>query len=123
MFIRPVYNYLSRFGSLIVDLLGLLTFWKKYMIMKDERYLQRKAIDFFQKKIRSIEISKEERFETIYFAKLPLCNYRTKKLKEQLIYETDRTSHKSKVESLMNFQDNFILEMESESLYMDNKFY
>ena len=81
------------------------------------------ALSFFKTNIKSIEIFKDNRKETIYFPKIPICNNKTEQLKTKLIYNVDRSSHKAKVESLMNFQEDIVLEMESNAKYFENQIY
>jgi len=78
------------------------------------------ALVFFEDKIQQIEIEKDSRKETVFFPKLPICDLLNENMKQQFELQVDRSSTKSKVESLMNIQEELVLQMETESLYLNN---
>ena len=85
--------------------------------------MRMEAVYFFETKILMIDIAKEGSIETIYFPKLPICDYVSPIMKEEFLNNSDLTSNKAKVESLVNLQEGIILDMESESHYIDNYLY
>lgn len=50
------------------------------------------ALNFFEDKIRSIEISKDGSKETVFFPKIPICDYRSPSLVIDFTNNADRSS-------------------------------
>eukprot|EP00347_Sterkiella_histriomuscorum_P002926 403366261 len=116
-------NYIRSAYKFLKDLSMSFKFCRSRKILRHKQQLKQKALDFFSGIIMSIEVQKDDQLQTLFFPKLPVCQYKSNYLTDKLKYDADRTSQKSKVESLMNLQEDFILEMQSESVYMENQLY